>query len=43
MPVQLRGEFDGMAYVAGAFQPQDLIVTHGTSRLKAIALGMGAE
>lgn len=43
MPVQLRGEFDGMAYVLGDFQPQDLIVTHGMSRLKALALGMGAE
>lgn len=43
IPVQLRGEFDGMAYVLGAFEPQDLIVTEGGSRLKALALGMGAE
>ncbi|MGC8697781.1 MAG: efflux RND transporter periplasmic adaptor subunit, partial [Halothiobacillus sp.] len=43
IPVQLRGEFDGMAYVTGDFQAQDLIVTLGVSRLKAVALGMGAE
>jgi RND family efflux transporter MFP subunit len=43
VPVQLRGELDGLAYVSGNFQSQDLVVTHGMSRLKALALGMGAE
>lgn len=43
VPVQLRGEFDGMAYVLGDFQPKDRVITHGMSRLKAIVLGMGGE
>ncbi|MDD2893840.1 MAG: efflux RND transporter periplasmic adaptor subunit [Halothiobacillaceae bacterium] len=43
VPVQLRGEFDGMAYVSGDFQSQDRVITNGMSRLKAVALGMGGE
>ncbi|MGD9888946.1 MAG: efflux RND transporter periplasmic adaptor subunit [Halothiobacillaceae bacterium] len=43
VPVVLRGEFAGKAYVSGEFLPQDLVVTHGMSRLKALALGMGGE
>ncbi|MHB8920710.1 MAG: efflux RND transporter periplasmic adaptor subunit [Halothiobacillus sp.] len=43
VPVRLRGEFDGLAYVSGDFQPQDRVVTNGMSRLKALALGMGGE
>lgn len=43
VPVVLRGEFAGKAYVSGEFLPQDSVVTHGMSRLKALALGMGGE
>ncbi len=43
VPVQLRGELNGMAYVSGDFQTHDQVVTDGMSRLKALALGMGSE
>lgn len=43
IPVTQHGETAGMVYVSGPFQDQDQAVTDGVSRLKALALGMGAE
>lgn len=43
VPVALKGEGGGKAFVTGPFQAEDRIVTQGMSRLKALAEGMGAQ
>lgn len=43
VPVTRIGEADGQVFVSGPFEPGDHVVTTGISRLKALALGMGAE
>lgn len=43
IPVALKGEGAGKAYVDGSLRKTDRVVVHGMSRLKALMQGMGAQ